>query len=272
LGVEEFSEVEFRIDPSGFLDMPLVGRVKAGGLTVPQLREQLVQALASEVREPRVSIDIVEFGSQPVSVMGAVRTPGVHQLRGQKTLAEILALAGGLREDAGARINIVRQKKWGPIPLSTAKMDSSGGFHVADIKLQDFLTASNPAENILIRPNDVITVPRADMVYVIGAVRKPGAFTLNEQESVSVLQALSMAEGLGVTPAPADSKILRMVPDGERTEIAVNVGKILSGTAKDVSLQPNDVLFVPSSTSKQVAKRALETVVSTLSGIAIFRR
>ena len=272
LGMEEISEKSVRVDPAGYIDLPVLGRLQVAGLTVEKLRERLLESLAIEVREPKVSVEIIEFGSQPVSVMGAVGLPGVHQLRGRKTLAEVLALAGGLREDAGPTIGITRTMEWGPIPLPSVEIDHSGRFSVAQIKLKKFLDAANPADNISIRPHDVITIPHAEMVYVIGAVRKPGGFLLNERESVSALQALSMAEGLGTTPAAQDSKILRIVPGtDQRQEIGIDLKRVLSGNAKDVSLQPNDILFVPTSASKQAARRALEAAVQTLSGVLIWR-
>src|SRR5579859_666334 len=267
LGVEEISDKPLRIDPSGEIDLPMVGRVHAAGLTVEQLKSTLVERLAKEVREPRVSIDIVEFGSQPVSVMGAVNHPGVLQVNGRKTLAEILALAGGLRPDAGPYVKIARKKQWGEIPLQNTKSDESGNFQVGQVGVRELLSASNPSENILIRPHDVITVPTAEMVYVVGAVKKPGGFTLNERESVSVLQALSMAEGLGPTPKAQDSKILRTVPGAsERKEIPVDLKKVMTGKAEDQALRPNDILFVPDSTAKKAGIRAIEAAIQTATG------
>ena len=272
LGMEEISDKPVRIDPAGDISLPLLGRIHAAGLTTDQLTSQLKQRLAKEVRQPQASVEIVEFGSQPVSVMGAVNHPGVQQVSGRKTLAEMLALAGGLRPDAGPYIKITRQIKWGEIPLRTARTDSSGTFTTAELGVKDLLSATNPAENILIRPHDVITVPTAEMVYVVGAVKKPGPFALNERESLSVLQALSMAEGLGPTPKPQNSKILRLVPgSGERREIPVDLKKVMSGKAEDIALRANDVLLVPDSTGKKVTARALEAVIQTATGVIIWR-
>ncbi len=271
LGVEEITDKPFRIDPSGDIDLPLIGRIHAAGLTVEELKTALKQRLKVEVREPQVSVDIVEFGSQPVSVMGAVNHPGVLQLNGRKTLMELLSLAGGLRPDAGPYINISRATKWGEIPLPNARIDASGNFSVAELRVKEVLSASNPAENILILPHDVVTVPTAEMVYVVGAVKKPGAFALNERESVSVLQALSMAEGLGPTPKSQDARILRMVPGSkDRKEIPVDLKRVLTGKNEDMALRANDILFIPDSTAKKAAGKALEALVGTASGVVIW--
>lgn len=271
LGVEEISDKPVRIDPSGNVDLPLLGRVRASGLTVDQLRADLVKRLAADVLEPMVSVDILEYGSQPVSIIGAVGEPGIHQLQGRKTLAEVLSLAGGTRPDAGSRIKVTRQLEWGPIPVEGAQLDPSGKFNVAEINLKDFLSAAKPENNILILPHDVITVPQSELVYVVGAVNKAGGFTLNERDSITALQAVAMAEGLVPLNAAQNSKILRSLQGGERREIEVDLKKILSGKAADVALQPNDILFVPGSASKEVAARILETTLQTISGIAIWR-
>jgi polysaccharide biosynthesis/export protein len=271
LGVEEISDKPVRIDPSGDIDLPIVGRIHAAGLTIEELKTAIKQRLATEVREPQVSVDIAEFGSQPVSVMGAVNHPGVLQLSGRKTLAELLSLAGGLRPDAGPYIIVSRATKWGEIPLPSAKVDPSRNFNVAEVRVRDLLSATNPADNILIRPHDVITVPTAEMVYVVGAVKKPGAFALNERESVSALQALSMAEGLGPTPKPQEAKILRLLPgSNDRKEIPVDLRKIMAGKNEDLALRANDILFIPDSTAKKAAGKALDAVLGTASGVVIW--
>lgn len=272
LGVEELSDKTVRVDTSGHIDLPLLGRIPAGGLTVQQLKANLVERLAAELRDPRVSIDVVEFGSQPVSVIGAVATPGVHQLRGRKTLVEVLSLAGGPRPEAGYRVKITRAIQWGVIPLSGAKPDATGKFSTAEVKLKELLEAKSPAENILVRPHDVISVPAAEMIYVIGAVRRAGGFPLHDRETVSALQALSFAEGLAGPSAPQNSRILRQGPKpAERVEIAVNLKRVLEGKVADVALRPNDILFVPSSASQKVAARVLEAVIQTGTGIVIWR-
>ncbi len=273
LGVDEIGETPIRVDSNGWISLPLVGRVQAGGLTVEELRVALVKKLQKDLRDPNVSVSITDFGSQPVAVVGAVNTPGVHQLRGRKTLAEVIALAGGLRPDAGYNIRISRPTESGTLPLPSPTLAPDGKFWVGEVKTQDFLAATNPSDNILIRPHDVITVPTADMVYVIGAVRKPGAFVLHERETMSILQALSMAEGLGPTPAPGDSRILRTEPGApKRREIPVDVKKIMAGHAEDLALRANDILFVPPSHGKMAALRTLDAAITAGTGLLIFGR
>ena len=272
LEADELSTDPIRIGTGGYMNLPMVGRFRAAGLTVEQLEAELTHRLKTYVREPNVAVSITEFRSQPVSVIGAVKDPGVHQLEGQKTLVEVLSLAGGLREDAGHSVKITRRLKWGRIPLPTAQDNSTGRFSVAEVSLEDVMEARNPEENVFIKPNDVISVPRAEMIYVVGAVKRSGGFVLGERESISVLQALALAGGLARFATPKNSKILRPNEEAaQSTEIAINLKDILSNKSPDVPLQRDDVLFIPRSGGKAAAARAAAAVVSVGSGIAIYR-
>ena len=202
LEADELSTDPIRIGTGGYINLPMVGRFRAAGLTVEQLEAELTHRLRTYVHEPNVAVSVTEFRSQPVSVIGAVKNPGVHQLEGYKTLVEVLSLAGGLREDSGHSVKITRRLKWGRIPLPTAKDNSTGQFSVAEVSLEDVMEARNPEENVFIKPHDVISVPRAEMVYVIGAVERSGGFVLNERESISVLQVLALAGGLARFATP----------------------------------------------------------------------
>lgn len=273
LGAEEISDKPFTIDSSGVVTLPMVGPVKAAGLTVNQFESSLAGKLKEFYWEPKVAVTVSEFHSQPVSVIGAVNTPGIQQLRGRKTLIEILSLSGGLRPDAGSRISIQRAVAHGVIPLPGAKLDSTGQYNVAEVSLRSIMDNSHPEGNILIQPNDVISVPRADMIYVVGEVKKAGGFPLNERETVSVLQAISLSEGLQSTASPGAVRILRQQKaEGDRQEIAVDLKGIMSGKIPDVPLQSNDILFVPTSQAKRASIRAIEAAIQLGTGLVIWRR
>jgi polysaccharide export outer membrane protein len=272
LDAEEIDDKPVQVETNGYINVPLIGSLKVAGLTVQQVQAAVAGRLKTYIRSPKVTVSVAEFRSQPVSVMGAVNNPGVHQLKGNKRLVEILSLAGGLRPDAGAVLKIARRKECGPIPLPAAAEDATGQFSVAEISIKDILEATHPEENIPILPHDVITVPRAEMIYVIGEVNKSGGFVLNERKSLSVLEALSLAGGIGRAAAPHRAKILRPVNGAAgRTEVPVDLGKILEGRAQDVPLRVDDILFVPTNTPKNVALRAIETAVQTGSGVVIWR-
>jgi polysaccharide biosynthesis/export protein len=273
LDADEISGSSIRIDPTGYISLPLLGRISVGGTTVLQLEQELNVRLRTYVKEPAVAVTVVEYRSQPVSVIGSVAQPGVHQLEGRKTLIEILAKAGGLKPDAGNAIKITRRSEAGPIPLSSATTDSSGQFSVAEVSLKDIMQATRPEENILVRPNDVISVPRADLVYVIGEVKKPGGFVLTERRSILSLQALAMAEGYTNTAAPQRAVIIRpgATPEASRIEIQANLREILSGKRPDVELLPEDILFVPNSAAKSAAKSVIQTALSAATSAFVNR-
>lgn len=271
--VAEIDNRPLPIDMRGAITLPLVGRIQAAGMTTYALETEIETRLKKYLVEPDVAVSVTEMRSQPVSVIGSVQTPGVHQLQGQKTLFEVLSLAGGLRPDAGYRVNITRKLKWGRIPLESAGDDTSGQFSVAAVSVKDIMSAANPAVNILIKPEDVISVPRADIIYVIGAVHKSGGFVMNENETLGALQVLALAEGLGRAPATANAKIMRTVPGtNNRAEIPVDLKKILAGKIPDVPLKADDILFVPTSAARNAALRATEAAIQVGTGVAIFRR
>lgn len=273
IDVDEISPGPIRIDPSGSIKLPLIGWVDAGGLTLQQLDTELIRRFRKYVEHPDVTVSIAQSHSQPVSVFGAVNSPGVQQLQGSKTLIEMLSLAGGLRPDAGNVVRITRLKEWGAIPLPSALAEQGGRFYTAEVSLRDLLEARRPGENIDIRPRDVISVPRADMIYVVGEVTKAGGFVLNERASISVLQALALAQGLGRSASPSAARILhRTTGTSMPDEIHVNLDKIMAGKAADMPLKADDVLFIPTSMTKKVGLRAIEALVQAGTGIAIWHQ
>jgi polysaccharide biosynthesis/export protein len=274
LDAEEIPDKPLRIDMRGNLSLPLVGRVVAAGRTVEELESDLAARLGRFLRDPQVSVTLVEIGSQPVAVLGAVNKPGVQQIEGPKTLVEMLSLAGGLRQDAGDTIKITRRAEFGAVPLEGAHSDASGRFSVAELDVKEVLEARRPENNILICPHDVISVPRAAMVYVIGEVEKSGGFVLEQRQSVSVLQALSLAGGLTEVAALEHARILRGGEDeapAGRVEIAVDMKAIMAGKSPDVALEPEDILFVPRSGGRAAGQAVKKAALGTLSGIAIWR-
>jgi polysaccharide biosynthesis/export protein len=272
IDIDEIGNNPIRIDPEGYIRLPYVGRTQAAGLTVEGLQAELAARLKTYIREPDVTVALAEFRSQPVSVLGAVKNPGILQLQGRKTLAEMLALAGGLDIAAGPKVKITRSLDWGRIPLRTAWEDPTGKFTIAQVSVKSILEASNPEENILILPHDVISVPRAEMVYVTGEVTRAGGFVLDERESITILEAIALAGGVGHYASPQHTRILRRAaPGADRAEIAVDLRKILDGRAEDIELRADDILFVPNSTPKRAAVRALEAAIQAGTGVAIWR-
>ncbi|MBI4463252.1 MAG: polysaccharide biosynthesis/export family protein [Acidobacteria bacterium] len=280
-----------RVSAGGEISLPLLGVVKAAGLT-PRGLELLLQdkLRLSYLNDPHVGVFVREMHSHPVSVFGAVNRAGVFQVSGTKTLLEVLALAEGLSQDAGDTVLVMRGAgslgnpgpSNAPEGATTPEWQEAGDAwlqgspqdgHTVKVDLKDLLESGDPRYNVPVYPLDTVTVTRAGIVYVIGDVHRPGGFVLKTNENISVLQALALAEGLQGTSKKSAARIIRTdKTSGQRTEIAVDLGKILGGKATDPLLQPNDVLFVPNSTARSILRGGTQTVLSTLSGILIWRR
>ena len=268
---ENVSERTVRIGSDGCINLPLVGRFQAAGLTTEQLEAGLTEKFKEFYKEPQVGVSVIEFRSQTVSVLGMVRNPGVLQLPGDRTLVEVISLAGGLADAADPTIRISRQKEQGMIPLPNAKADASGQVSIGEVNFRDILTARSTELNILIRPGDIISVAQAPVIYVVGDVARPTTVPLNNQESISVMQIMAVVGGPLKSAALSKTVILRPKPGAQKPdEIALDLKKIMNRKAEDVMLRPNDILFVPGSASKQAWQRAVDVAISIGSGMLTY--
>jgi polysaccharide export outer membrane protein len=276
LDLPEISDKTYRIDLNGFIKLPMVGeRIQAAGLTVEQLEDEIARVCKTFLKDPQVTVSVVTLRRETVNVLGSVRSPGVIQLLSRMTLVDVITAAGGLSDDAGYTLRLVRRREYGRIPLPSAADDPSGEYSIAEISAKEILDATNPAQNIPIFPQDEITVPRGEMVYVIGNVGRQGAFVLQQQANLSVLQILALAGGTDKGAAPKNTKILRPPPGGgARTEIPINLSAILHSKAPDVGLQAGDILFVPASNPKKALLRigdAAATIAVGTAGLLVYR-
>jgi polysaccharide export outer membrane protein len=159
---------------------------------------------------------------------------------------------------------------------STAETNDAGTTHrqqgeTLAINLRHLLNSRDPRFNVPIYAGDIVKVTRAGIVYVVGAVKKPGGFTVKGNEQMSLLKAIALAEGLSSTSSKGHTRIIRTDEgSGKRSEIPVELGKILDGKAPDMNLQSADIVFVPNSTGKTVLFRSTDAIINTASGVAIF--
>lgn len=268
LGAEELSEKPSRVGGDGYLDLPLIGRLRAAGLTPGQLRVKVCEGLLPYVRAPRVSVGVTEVKSQPVAVMGSVNKPGVFQVQGRKTLAEILSLAEGTRPDAGSTVRITHPST----PAGGASTSETPTERAAanEYRIKDLLDGK--LDHVMVAPHDVVTVSKSPIVYVIGEVKRPGGFAVGDRDAVTVLQALSMAEGLDGKAVASKARLLRAVDgDTTRSQQIIDLTKVLSGKSPDMAMQPDDILFVPDSKVKRGIARAAEAVATAITGVVIYR-
>ncbi|MBV8894058.1 MAG: hypothetical protein JO266_19165 [Acidobacteria bacterium] len=143
---------------------------------------------------------------------------------------------------------------------------------MGEIDLAQLISGMTPSKNILIKPNDVVSIPAADLVYILGYVKKPGGFTLHTHATISALEALAMADGLDSNAKPENARILRVVGDGKnRATIPVDLAKIVKGKSPDVPLQADDILVIPNNVPRQAALRAMEAAIAIGTGVLIYR-
>jgi polysaccharide biosynthesis/export protein len=272
VGVFEAPEMNrtVRVSAAGEVSFELFGSVHAAGLTPRQLESVLQEMLRrSYMKDPHVSVFVHEWHSHSVSVLGAVKSPGVLQIQGTKSLIEVLSLAQGLADDAG---NTVLVTHAADVLESGFPNGSSSSPPTDEINLWKLLNSPDSRLNVTIRSGDIIKVSRAGIVYVVGEVNRPGGFMLQNNENMSVLQAIALAQGLTHTSAISRARIIRTdEASGKRAEIPMNLGKILAGKSTDMFLQPKDVVFVPNNAAKSALYRGAQAAVQTAAGVAIYK-
>jgi polysaccharide export outer membrane protein len=283
LHVEVFDVAELsrdiRVSVTGEITFPLVhDRIRAAGLTPFQLEQRIQEMLIQNglVSHPQVSVFVKEQNSQPVTVVGAVAHPMTYQLLRPATLLEVLATAGGIADSAGTVVLITR-----PIHKESVKSvaDTSNDHPDSDsqtirIQLQDLLDTGNNAFNVPVFGGDVINVPPAGIVYVMGGgVQQPGGYVIQSRgEQLTVLKAVALAHGLGGFAKANDAVIFRMNPEtGQREARPVHIKEIEKNSTEDVAVKSNDILYVPDSLGKKIAAKGAEAAVGLGSGVAIYR-
>lgn len=261
--VDELSGKVSVVDRSGCINLPLIGRVHAQGLTVMALEAELRKAFEVYIRAPEVGVTLTQTKNEGISVAGAVVRPGLYQLTGGRRLVDMLMSAGGITSNAGLYVQVVRPLASGRISLPGTQEDPTGKFTAAQINVRQLLSIEKSSENIILMPGDVVSVPDAQMVYVVGEVTKPGAYPINTFQGTSTLGMLAVAGGPLKGAATESAKILRR-RDGQQPQLlAVNLKKLLKGKTPDLDMQPNDVLYVPDSTKKAITSRAAEAAIQT---------
>lgn len=265
LNVEEISK-QWRIGPTGELNLPMVGRLKAAGMTADQLEAAISARLKEYVRDPQVTVFVSDFKSHPVTVSGAVEKPGVLQLEKPTPLFAVLAQAGGTK-DAGPTVTLTRRIEDGPIPIAGAKESRDHKYTTLELPIEAVLRGNGEAANVEVRPFDTVTVSQEKhpkMVFLSGEVNKPGAIELATRDTVSLSKALAMAGGITHTAKPGRTVIRHINSKGQETAFAfVDLKKILSGKAKDLTLSDGDVVIVPSSSISTYLQSMSTTAITS---------
>ncbi|NWF83375.1 MAG: polysaccharide biosynthesis/export family protein [Bryobacteraceae bacterium] len=267
---EEIGDRTFRIEDKGEIDLPVIGIVRVAGLTVEQFQTELNTRMSAFYVNPRVIVTLVQFRSEPVFFVGAFNAPGIYPLQGRRTLVEMLTLVGGLAPNASRRIRLTRRKEIGPINLPNAVEDSSGKGMTIEIPFNVLSRDINPPEDLVLMPYDVVSVEKAELVYLTGEVTRPGGYELGEKESVSAVEMLSLAGGATPNADLRKARILRPISNtGRRAEIPVNLKDKLEGAGSEIPLMGGDVLYLPRNSAAERWNRVLLIAVPAATAVLV---
>ena len=249
---------DVRVGSTGEVTLPLAGTVKVGGLTPAQAEALIAKRLSDGnfFNDPRVSVLEKEFSSQGISILGEVQRPGVYQMHGPRKLYDALSTAGGTTPRAGNTVSLLPRSDSQKSQIVTLSFDGK----------------TSSQSNIYVYPGDTIVVSKAGVVYVVGDVRLPGGFVM-ENSHMTILQAYAMAQGAGPNAALDRAQLIHKA-EAERPpqETPISLKNILAAKSPDINLQPDDIVFVPTSGAKAVGRRTLEAIVQTATGMAIYSR
>ena len=299
--VKELSR-EVRVSQTGSIGIPLIPvRLHVAGLTEVQAEQKVAEVLEANglVSHPQVSISVKERKSKPITVVGAVGHSMVYQADRPVTILEVLAEAGGISNDAGDTVIITRPSQEpspdpseppaiGPEgPASAPALQESAPANAntvsaanepprlgntITINLNQLMETGDTTHNIVLQAGDIVTVPHAGIVYVLGAVNRPGGFVLaNDRAQMSTLKILALAGGFSRTAKRDHAVIVRKDNLGQQHEVAVDLKKVLDRKAEDVQLQPSDILYVPDSAARQAALRVAEIGIAIGTALALYR-
>ena len=265
---------DVRVNETGYISLPLVpSKIRAQGLTPYQLQDKLAELLQTNglVSTPQVTVSLREQHSEPITLIGAVKTPMVIQALRTTTLLQALSHAGGIADEAGSTVIVTRN-----VPVDSQGADTPGGAsdpagHTFTINLADLLQSGDSRFNIPLIGGDVVSVPRAGIIYVVGAVQRPGGFVLqNDLDHMTMLKMLSLAGGATSTAKLRNAVILRKNLDtGKRDQVPVDLKKVMSLKSQDIQLEANDILFVPDSEGLKILHRTGDAALAVTTGVGI---
>lgn len=252
-GAPEYTR-EVRVSREGHITLPMIGTVTVGGLSVSEAQDLIASRLrdGKYFRDPQVNVFAKEYATQGISVFGEVTKPGIYPLLGTHTLFDAISAAGGVTPKAGKKVMIMRR---GSTEAQVVEMP---------IGAKDW-----GQSNVEVKPGDTVMISKAGIVYVVGDVKLPGGFVM-ENAKMTVLQAIALAQGTNPTASLGKAKLIRKTPSGEQKETPIALDKIYSAKTPDMTLEAEDILFIPNSRTKTGFRKGLDTILSTASGMAVY--
>jgi len=262
----ELSRENVRVDESGMIRMPLIKEeIQAACKTENELAKSIATGYLRYYRDPQVDVFVKEFHSREVALIGAINDQGRYQMQRRIRLLELLTYAKGPSEKAGQVVNIVRGPRYEICEAGGDSANDTDGF--ISLRLNDTLRGEEKS-NPYIQPGDIVTVPEADQVYVVGNVYHPQALPM--KDPISVSRAVAMAGGPLLDSKTDKVRIVRQLPGSStKTEIIVNLGAIARRQAEDVALLPNDIVEIPTSTGKSLLRSLMGAVAPSLAQLPV---
>jgi polysaccharide export outer membrane protein len=253
-GVKDF-DVDARVSARGNISVPLIGDVQVAGLTTGETEAVIEKRLIDGqfMLQPQVSVFAKEYATQGISVLGEVQKPGIYPMLGSHGLFDVLSMAGGPTPKSGPTVTITHRGR----PNDPVQVKLVGVGKSADADAE-------------ILPGDTVFVSKAGIVYVVGEVKNPSGIVIENGSDMTVLKAIAMAGGVSPTAAVNSAKLIRRSSNGPE-ETSIPLKKIFSAKVTDLKLQPEDIIFVPSSAAKSAGRRGLEAVLQAATGVAIYR-
>ena len=245
-----------RVTQEGNIDLPVLGPVHVGGLDTQQAASALQSAYRDRglLLNPHVTVSETEFASQGASVLGEVRTPGVYPTLGSRRLLDMISLAGGVSSSSGRLVSIVHR---------------GDPQHPVQIALQPTPASLHAQVNPVILPGDTVIVAKSGVIYIIGDVLRPGGILVDNNERLTVTEALALAGGMNKTAALSKTRLIRKLPTG-RAEIDLDLKHVLYGKQADILVSDGDILYLPSSFGKTLLYRGIEAAFGIAVNEAIY--
>lgn len=261
--IDDWAELSrsYEVTAGGTFLMPYAGRITAVGKTQEELAEEIATKLrGTYLKEPVVTVRVIQFTSRTVMVQGAVKSPGPFQIEGNPSVVRVIAVAGGLVDNHGSKAFVLRPKA---VPEGAAA-DAAGDtdFDIMSVNLSQ-LYRGDEKNNIRLQPGDILHIPPADVFYVAGEVRTPGSFPL--KDGTTLRQAISLAQGTTPNAARSRGMIFRDDPTtGKRTSVNVDVSKVMHGEVADIPISANDIIVIPNSKGKAFRNALLNAFTGSI--------
>ena len=261
----QLSREAVRVEGDGMIRMPLIeGSIQAACKSGPELAAEIGKRYLKYYRNPQVDVFVKEYHAREVALIGAVNEQGRYQMQRRLRLLELLSFAKGPSEKAGQTINIVRGPRTGLCGDNGETESAEGGF--ISLRLNETLRGEEKS-NPYLQSGDIVTIPEAEQVYVVGNVYTPKALPL--KEPISLSRAIAMAGGPLRDSKTDRIHIVRQQPNGQKSEMYVNLSAIARQRAEDVMLQANDIVEVPESTGKSVIRSLLGAVAPSVAQLPV---